>query len=401
MAQQQTKFIDLTRSYLPMDPNAFPDSMHVVDMKEEQRVPVMAYDGKNFLPTAYGYKSFFGINKELGADDLAERVDFMLIFQNDALNNFLIALCDSGIWYKAGDTLGAWTQAVVMPHNRDDPLVHFEWSFDTLEDDLYVYREGNEEFHRISSIVAAPGIEVVAITPSFLNMAAQKGLFRAGNRIGMWDSDDSISWASLDDPGDFTPNLETLAGNAKFKLVTGKIVNILSHGDGFIVYATKSIVYARKAESSLFLWSPTLVLSTGIAYREEVIKTVPHTRHFAFTGMGLYQIENGNPEVIIPEITDFFKLNSGPKYLRFLEGRYLYFGLMDPNYRTGFPVLVEGVIPGTTIEYSAENLQELFAETQGENPTLTFQDFMTLLHNGVFMNFDAIPPDGGGEGPIS
>lgn len=39
MAQQQTKFIDLTRSYLPMDPNAFPDSMHVVDMKEEQRVP--------------------------------------------------------------------------------------------------------------------------------------------------------------------------------------------------------------------------------------------------------------------------------------------------------------------------------------------------------------------------
>lgn len=398
MAQQQTKFIDLTRSYIPMDPNAFPDSMHVVDMKEEQRVPVMAYNGKNFLPTAYGYKSFFGIEKEFGADDLAERVDFLLIFQNAALDNFLIALCDSGIWYKAGSTTGAWTQSVVMEDYRDEPLIHKEWSFDTLEDDLFVYREGNAGFHRISSIVAAPGIEIVEVIPSFLNMEAQKGLFRAGNRIGMWDSDDSISWASLDDPADFTPNLETLAGNAKFKLVTGRIVNILSHGDGFVVYATKSIVFAEKADSSLYLWKPTLVLSTGIAYREEVIKAVPHTTHYAYTGMGLFQIENGNPQVIVPEITDFFKLQAQPKYLKLLEGRYLYFGILDPNYRTGFPVLVEGIVPGIDITFGAADLAALFALTQGENPTITMADFLNSLQQGVFLEYTP-PDDGGGEGP--
>lgn len=394
MAQQQTKFIDITRSFLPMDPNAFPDSMHVVDMKEEQRVPVMAYDGKNFLPTAYGYRSFFGTNDELGADDLAERVDFLLVFQNAALNNFLIALCDSGIWYKAGSTSGAWTQAVVMADNRENPLIHLEWSFDTLEDDLYVYREGNAQFHRISSIVPDPGIEIVAVAPSFLTMAAQKGLFRAGNRIGMWDSDDSISWASLDDPADFTPDLETLAGNAKFKLVTGKIVNILSHGDGFIVYATKSIVFAEKADSSLYLWKPTLVLSAGIAYREEVIKTVPHTTHYAFTGMGLFQIENGNPQVIIPEITDFLKLSSGPKYLKLLEGRYLYFGIIDPNYQTGFPVLQEGIIPSVNITFGTADLAELYALTQTVPPTITMQEFFNSLQQGVFIEYT--PPD---EGP--
>lgn len=392
---QETKFIDVTRTYIPMDPNSFPESMHVVDIKEEQRVPVMAYDGKNFLPTAYGYKSFFGINKELGADDLAERVDYILIFQNDALNNFLIALCDSGIWYKAGNTTGAWTQEIVMDDHRTEPLIHMEWSFDVLEDILYVYREGNEFYHTIASILAAPGIEITEVTPSFLNMEAQKGIFRAGNRIGMWDSDDSISWASLDDPADFTPDLETLAGNAKFKLLTGRIVNILSHGDGFIVYGTKSIVFAQKAASSLYLWEPTLVLSTGIAYREEVVKSIPHTTHYAYTSMGLFAIENGVPKVIVPEVTDFFKLMTGPKYLKLLEGRFLYVGMLDPEYKTGFPTLSEGYIPALELPEGVTTLAELYALTQQNPPALSMEDFLLLLQQGALLP----DPTGGGGGP--
>lgn len=70
--------------------------------------------------------------------------------------------------------------------------------------------------------------------------------------------DDSISWSTLDDKEDFTPDLETLAGFMKLDQL-GRIVTIKAHGDDFIVYATKSIVHVQKQSESLFLGNHVLL----------------------------------------------------------------------------------------------------------------------------------------------
>jgi hypothetical protein len=397
---QMTKYVDLTRSYIPLDPNSFPEGLHIADMKEENKVPVMALDGKNFLPTAYGYKSYFGTEISLGIDDLEERADWILLFQNAARNNFLIALCDSGIWYKYGGTTGAWTQAVVLPHNRADPLVHYKWSYTVQQNILYCYRENGANFYSIESIVLAPGISVNVKTPTFLNMAAQKGIFSAGNRLGFWDSDNATAWSALDDKENFTPDLETLAGITTFDQLLGTIVTCKAHGDGFIIYATKSILYIQRDYESTYVWNPTVVLKeTGIAYPEQIVAAIPDTTHFAYTNTGLYKIESGSPEVLVPEITDFFRNMNQPKYLGLMEGRYLWVQIMAADYVTGFPIIREGEIPESTITFDAENINELWALSQGGSPTLTVEEVLELFQQGVFVPRPSEDGDGGPGGP--
>lgn len=398
MASQNTKYVDLTRTYVPMDPNSFPESLHTADTKEENRIPVIPYDARNVLPTAYGYKSYFGTVQELGVDALLERVDWILLFQNESMNNFLVALCDSGIWFKAGSEAGVWTHAITLPDHRLTPLVHYEWTFTVLNNVLYCYRENGDHFYTIDSLVAPPGIAVNTMTPTFLNMVAQKGIFKAGNRLGFWDSDNSMAWSTLDDKEEFTPDLETLAGNSKFDHVVGRIVNIKESGDDFIIYATKSVVHVRMQVESLYLWDPVRILpNAGIAYKEQVVVSVPDTIHFAYTNIGLFKISDGSPELIIPEVTDFFKLGKFPKYLQVLEGRYLFFQFMGTDYTTGFPLIQEGEIPGTSIEITAATLAELWATVSGVNPTMTMAQFLAAISSGLFL---PQPTEGGGGGPI-
>ena len=64
---QRAQVIDITKSYLPGDPNAYVQSLVNTDREdgEEKTLPVLPYEGINFLPTAYGQKSYFGTNSTL------------------------------------------------------------------------------------------------------------------------------------------------------------------------------------------------------------------------------------------------------------------------------------------------------------------------------------------------
>lgn len=397
MAQAQTvKIIDVARSYVPIDPNSFPDNLQSdASQRQDADIPVMAYDGQNFLPTAYGYKSYFGIDTTHPADPLIANVDAILVFQNNSLNNILVALTASGIWMKYGASTGAWVQEVML-EDKTDELIHYPWTWCIQNDNLYCYRSNGDHFWEIKSKVAAPGYEVVEKTPTFLNMAAQVGIFRAGNRLGFWDTANSVAWSSLDDLAEFTPNLETLAGSSVFSAVIGRIINIKTHGDGFIIYATKSIVYVEKSESALFLWTPQRLLEgTGIAYMHEVVEGIPNTVHYVYTTTGVYEIKNASPTLIIPEITDYFKLYKGPKYLKLLEGRYLVFEVIDPSFITAFPPQVDYPIPPLDFEITAESLEELYQQAYGESPSIRSDQFFAALASG-FLNQPNLSEGGAG-----
>lgn len=386
MASQNVRYIDLQKSYVPVDPNSFPESLAISGDFRDDKGGVLVYDGKNFLPTAYGYKSYFGLTQEHPADLLAERVDWVLIYQNESMNNIMFALCDSGIWYKAGDTDGAWTQSITLPDYRGTDE-HHEWTYCILDNNLYCYRANGAKLYKIESDAVAPGFTLTELTPNFLNMSAQMGIFRAGNRLGFWDSDNSVAWSNLDDFTDFTADLVTLAGSSKFTAVIGRIISIKTHGEGFIIYATKSITYIDKAVNSLFLWEPTRILENcGIAYAEEVTEALPNTIHYANTTVGIYKIENAKPELVLPDVRDFFSLTYGPKYIKLVQGRYLFFENMDPNFATATPIQTDFPIPPLTVTITAETFEAMFAQTQGGSPTLSFTDFINATQLGYFMD---------------
>lgn len=74
---QAAKIIDITRSFVIVDPRTFPETLHATAREDfpENRVPVVPYKGFNFLPTAMGYKSYFGVNAQLDISALTSRVD--------------------------------------------------------------------------------------------------------------------------------------------------------------------------------------------------------------------------------------------------------------------------------------------------------------------------------------
>lgn len=349
MPQAITKIIDIGRSYIPMDPQSFPESMHSTDREDtpEERIPAIVYDGYNFMPTSYGYMSYFGTNSELDINALESRCDDVFIVQTPDLRNILIALCEDGIWIKYAGTTGSWEQVIVLTIPPDGE--HKNWTKCVIGNEVYLYRAG--EAH-IWVCRAAENFIPAEQTPNHLNMAAQQGIFKAGGRLGFWDSANSTAWSNPDDKTDFVPALETGAGAAIFQQIVGKIVNVLQHGNGFVIYCTRSIVSVRRGADAFNFWiSEGIFNENGISYLHEVCLGQPDTTHFAYTTFGFVKITDGKADYIIPEIFTFMKEKRQPVYLKLLEGRYLFFQFIDPSFVTGIPNFSHEIVPGSTLTF--------------------------------------------------
>lgn len=354
---QAPKFIDITRTFLPVDPNTFPTTMHGTSQEDtpEDRIPVMAYEGHNFLPTHYGYKSYFGTTSKVDVNALTARTDFILVFQNKAFENILIALTETGIWTKRAGSSGAWTQSVVYAA-PSDPAVHYDWTYVVIAEALYCYQQGRPSYHKIVTSVVN-GFTLTTHVPNTLNMAAQMGIFRAGGRLGFWDSDDSVAWSNQDDYTDFAPSILTLAGSQKFLDLNGRITVIRGHGAGFIIYGSKSILFVYPDAANTFQWKVLVIFSNnGVTYPRMCVEASPDTTHFAYTNTGLIRIEQAKAEHIAVEVHDTLAKHAGPIYLSLLEGRYLALELLDPDYLDSLVQFSEGtaeaityVFPGSSV----------------------------------------------------
>lgn len=147
---QIAKVIDVTRSFIPVDPNAFPQNLMYTVQEDfpEKEPPILAIEGHNFLPTSYGYRSYFGFNSSLNIQNLPSRCDKVLLFQLANYKNVLIALCEDGIYYAAANTDNStWTKAVSYSY---DPLIYRQWTYALIENTLYFYRQGAGEVWKLS-----------------------------------------------------------------------------------------------------------------------------------------------------------------------------------------------------------------------------------------------------------
>lgn len=347
---QRTKIHDLTRSYIPIDPNTLLETMHATEREDapEQRFPVIPYEGWNFMPSGYGYKSYFGLTAKLDIDVLTNtaKIRDAFVFQKADLSNMLVVLKDDGIWTKQGETSGAWNQAVALVDPNDGTVR--EWSWCVIQNVLYVYRQGEASVY----VCQAPGYAFVASVPTTLNMAGQLGIFKAGGRLGFWDSSNSVANSAFENKMDVTPSIGTGANIFTVNDVIGKIINIVQHGEGWIVYATKSIVGLVKDVESTFKWRAIVISNVaGISYRRQVATAAPDSIHYVWTSIGLMRIENFKAEIIAPELYDYLKESQSPVYLKFMEGRYLAVMTSDSDHIDGSVSFYTHTVPPTTLNF--------------------------------------------------
>lgn len=354
---QSAKIIDVTRTFIPVDPNTFPESLHGTQKEDfpEQRFPVVPYIGHNFLPTAYGYRSYFGTNAALQIDSLSpNKPDRIFMFQSLTYRNVLVALCDTGIWYKDSSATGAWEQAVALPAPGDTDF--YEWYATIIKNKLYVFRNNGAGYYVIQTDpLAAQGVTLETKVPTFITVANQLGMSRLGSRLVFWDANNAIAWSSPDDLNDFTPAILTSANVTTFNSILGRVSSIVPHGKHAIAYASKSIVLLQVEPGETFLVRAVPIMTNcGVPYQKQVVASVPDTVHFCYTDTGIFKIEAGKPEQIVPEFYDYLKpYNAKPVYLQTLQGRYLCFEMLDPNALEGNALFTKTVIPATELLFSA------------------------------------------------
>lgn len=358
--------VDTRLSLVIANPQHFPMNMEKTSREDYpvDSYPIMAYDASNVLATPFGYKSFFDETTKLNIGNLPTLlVQEVFTYQTTNLDSLQFALCEDGV-YVAFATLPTGVNWAKIIDTSAGLVVGVRrlWTVATIGNYVYMYQAGQPKFWAIvdaakyaeaatpSLIVGATrtqvwtnwGAGIISYIPSFLNMAGQIGLFRADNRLGFWDSDNSIGWSSSVAIEDFKPDAKTFAGSTKFADVQGRIVKVLGSGDSFIIYATRSIVNCVGSDNSPEKWRGEAIMSeVGISFDTQVVAAQPDQIHYCITQAGICSITNGTPEYIATEVMDYIAENFALYSLFLIEGRYLF-------------ISVNGTFPGS--EYGTESI---------------------------------------------
>ena len=104
--------------------------------EEPQKIPqlpegkLVAYDGKNIMPTVEGYKSFFGTSNRVGDSTLpATEIQEILCFSTEYSQLVLIALCGDGLWLRSMEGDGTVTITEdSSEYSIAFPLGKFSWN---------------------------------------------------------------------------------------------------------------------------------------------------------------------------------------------------------------------------------------------------------------------------------
>lgn len=352
--RSRSKLIDTKHGMIIVDPQSFPVNLGQTGYEDQPEASfrVIPYDGQNVLPTALGYKSYFSDTSLINVPEVpSQYCQDMILWQSPVFSTYAIALCEEGIYF-CNATDGEATPWTLIYATGNDPAtqVRHLWTTAIVANKLCVYSQGEEKYWIFTDLASANNmvsqaelpqfstaevtleystplqlIGIVSVKPTFINMAGQMGLFKAANRLGFWDSDGAVAWSSPTQLFDMTPSTETFAGVTTFSAVQGPITKVVGHGDGFIIYSSKSVVMATPVTGSPERWAGRAILSdTGVAYDTQISAAEPDTEHYALTSSGLVKISRGQPTFISTEVSDYLLERDEVVSVKYLDGRYLF-----------------------------------------------------------------------------
>lgn len=298
---QHAKPIDITRSFVLTDPNAFPNNQGFTQGEDtpEKLPPIGAFEGYNFIPTSYGYKSFFGANSTLNIQALSSRCDRIFLFQLMNYQNILVALCEDGLWVCFPSHPGnTWSQWVVQATPAAG--TYREWTTCVIENNLYCYREGDTVVHKISPLGTALN---VAVVPSTITFGAPYANAEANVVAGTYD----ITVAQI--VAGVPSSVTTTAGS--ITLALGQAFDVILAG-----YIGSAILYFTHQ-------------TTGVIYKQTVAGlTVAPQSFLALTVASTDSKAQGLPD---PDAFDYIT-NFTPSFLNMTGQK----GIFRANARLGF-----------------------------------------------------------------
>ena len=393
---QKSKVVDITQSYIPVDPQAFPETLGLTRQEDDplKDMSILAYEGYNFLPTSYGYRSYFSTHTLLSFDALPKPCDKMLAFQSKLYENALIAFCSDGIYFtRAGTT--AWTKIWALTDTWTLSGVYSQYTWCVIENTLYIYRQGTANVLKIND-----DLTHAVFVPTFLNMAGQLGVFKANGSLAFWDSENSIAWSNVFDLTDFTPSVENQVGNVTFFGVQGRIVHVQDHGEGFVIYATKSIVGVTYSNTSTTIWDAGVITSeSGVAHPGAITVGSTNQEHYVYTSTAIMKIGHYNAlsrmfeaVPILPELFDYLRESRSPVYLACHAARFLHFSLVDGDYIGGRTSFTDTPLPSLTMPVLAVT-DSTFTDFDNAGYPLTSREQFNILDSWLRKPGEALRTD--------
>ena len=192
------------------------------------------------------------------------------------------------------------------------------WTMAIIKNRLYCYRK---ELNNLL-LLAVDSSAWERPVPTTINMAEIEGICEARGRMAAWDSTNSVYRGSNVTPTDFTPAISTGANVSKIDAVKGNIVLMLPIKDGYVIYATASIILATYIGGTQIFSYAALDSSQGILNTKAVVVADDKT-HFVNTVEGLFLLTSGGMQAISPEADEYLKASKVSPRLDYIQGRYL------------------------------------------------------------------------------
>lgn len=424
MGTSRGMYLELRHPLLLIEKDGMPVNLGraYYEDRPENPIPAVPFHALNVMPTPLGYKSFF---QPLGfyrdnpdtpdPTEGLQNVNFQDIFSYQTINayNISIGLVEGGIYAYSGtnvstsstEDLHYWTKIAEVPF---DTGIKFLWTRCVLDNIVYMYHQGDDLLYALvdyaeynERLLSDPDMQgiyvsefyqfgIIAKKPTFLNMEGQVGIFKADNRLGFWDTDNSVAWSSAINKYDFKPDATTFAGNTKFTSVAGSITTILSSGRGFVIYATASVIRIDPASSSERWTSTPIFAKIGVLYPEQVTCGAEDTTHYFWaTSGGIYEFSGITAKPYEPELSAFFRTQGPITYLKYLAGKYLFVDIAAQEIRDsgaerygrqvydgrGNPFIANPPPRFDDPNYNAPFPLSLIQQASGMAPDLGLQDF--------------------------
>jgi len=192
------------------------------------------------------------------------------------------------------------------------------WSVALVKNSLYCFRQGLGYVLQLLQ----DGSAWQQLVPTFINLPQMQGICAARGRLMAWDSANAVYTSAITNRIDFTPSLKTRANVTKVDALIGDIVTALPYKEGYIIYATGSIILA------VYVGGTVSYKYTLLSDREGILNPLDavsggETEHYAITGNRLVAVSTQGVIGISPEVDNYIKSSNLTPRIDFLENRYV------------------------------------------------------------------------------
>src|SRR5258708_7205524 len=263
-------------------------------LQREKQIPQLYYC-HNVIPTGHGYQSI-GFNAKIAP---IAQVDFNdgFVLRDMSENKFLYSPA-GGKNYVVDQNVGNWVSR--NPIAAEGLLVTVSY----LNGETYIFYQkvGCFRYDRATT-------SMVPVVLTGLVVANINGICAAQGFLVAWDDNNTVYRSQAANPLNFTPDPSLGSGSGIPQDIRGKIVVILPIAGGYLVYTTANVVAGVFQQNIRYPFIYREVSgSAGIKSPNHVSWQDNLGDHYAWTTIGLQQLDKSKSTAVFPDVSDFLTI---------------------------------------------------------------------------------------------